>query len=216
MGKERPILFSAPMVRAILDGQKTQTRRVMSPQPEFTSSGIWCGYKKNMLHYANVNHLKNGAPIDFAPYRTGDRLWVRETWQYYNWTEDGEPFIRYSADEEVRLCSVNSDEWGERVFDIWCDLSVDENYRIDGAARDRKWRPSIFMPQWASRIGLLVKDIRVEQLRDISKEDAIAEGVCELTQDTASMSFASLWDSINGTRKGCSWDDNPWVWVVEF
>jgi hypothetical protein len=195
--KERPILFSAPMVRAILDGRKTQTRRVVKPQPY--ANGWW-------------HHKDIAAPIDnpdflsLSPYGfIGDRLWVRETW------------CHFPADAP--------DGMGENTY-----------YRADPAnsvgcepilARNGvKWRPSIFMPRWASRLLLEVTAIRVERLQELDDADAQAEGCPgHYSKDEEGIKdelmspveeYAELWDSLNSKRPGCSWADNPWVWVLTF
>ena len=159
--KERPIIFSAKMVRAIQAGRKTMTRRVVKPQPSVDESEErqWkCPY---------------GEP--------GENLWLRETFQ---WDGVGTDVV-YRAD-----------------FDDETAKSI-----VEGSG-DR-WRPSIYMPRWASRILLDVTDVRVERLQDISESDAMSEGVASLDE------FKCLWDAINGKR-GYSWDSNPWVWVVSF
>lgn len=193
---ERPILFSAPMVRHILGGRKKQTRRITLPH------NLACG----------------------------DTLWVRETWQYANWTEDGIPFIGYRADNEVLLRERGiSEEWAERLMDIWAGLSEDANYNIDGRAADRRWRPAIHMPRWACRLTLRVTEVRQQWLQDISEYDARWEGVGMLLADewpdpmemtkaiqrSRADGFRLLWDSINAGR-GYSWASNPQVWVIEF
>ena len=162
----------------------------------------------------------------------GDRLWVRETWRYHDWTEDGDPWIGYRAGGDPVLCENIPDDWKDRVRDIWATLSAADNYQIEGAARDRKWRPAIFLPRWASRLTLEVISVRVERLQEIAEADAIAEGIaarCELHNcsslcgcasciedgcQTATSQFACLWDSINAKR--APWSSNPWVWVVGF
>ena len=171
--KERPILFSGPMVRAILDGRKTQTRRVVKPQPDWirprvSDDGIAHGYC-------------GSGPTDGikCPYGTvGDRLWVRESWAKSGEVGDA---TEYRAD--------NPDPIGA------------------------KWRPSIHMPRWASRIDLEITGIRVERLQEISERDAMAEGCEYLTNSVARSNFVKLWISINGQD---SWSANPWVWVIEF
>lgn len=197
--KERSILFSAPMVRAIFEGRKTQTRRIVKPQP----AGAWAAPGKTACPY--------GA--------TGDRLWVRETWGLDAYTGDMQFSIKYRAGGDSYVTERNgSDEW----------VPIYQRY-MDGCGLDDKWdrwRPSIHMPRWASRITLEVTGVRVERLQDISEADAIAEGV-EHDGDcwksyidgvgpftTARISFKSLWDSINKDR--APWESNPWVWVVEF
>lgn len=193
--KEKPILFSAPMVRAILEGRKTQTRRVVKPQP------------------VDGQHEFR---ISLSEYVAGRLMWVRETWQYANWTEDGEPYIGYAADDSRILMRDAPDEWHERNCEIWEQLSAPENYNIDGRAADRRWRPSIHMPRWASRITLEIVSVRVERLRDISNTDAMAEGCPEDRIDNLGSPetwFRLLWESINGAG---SWEANPLVWVITF
>lgn len=215
---EHPILFSASMVKAILEGRKTQTRRVVK--------GL--GSK---LGDEYCTELRNGEIVETAtlcPYGVaGDHLWVRETWRYDDWTEDGEPYIRYAANDATQLMTP-SEDWADRVANIWAELSAPENYNIDQRARDRKWRPPIFLPRWASRITLEVLNVRVERVQDISEEDAITEGIdadalvfglesgAAIAEDQKCRAqFADLWDSINAKR-GYGWDANPWVWVIEF
>lgn len=208
MMKELPILFSAPMVRAILDGRKAMTRRVIRQQP---SAGVRWGFDGWEDGHGRALRCPYGQP--------GDRLWVRETWGVADWTEDGYPFIKYAATPgRMHLRENIPDEWSDKVSWVWAELSNPKNYNIDGSAADRRWRPSIFMPRWASRITLELTAVRVERVQDISDEDAEREGV-----DTTNSSisgycrerFRKLWDFINAKR-GYGWDANPWVWVVEF
>lgn len=231
--RTRPILFSGDMVRAILEGRKTQTRRVIREQPHMMAlpggkyppsdpfvgtDGIWRMMRGKVSYDADdLGRCPFGVP--------GDRLWLRETWQYADWTEDGEPFIRYRADEAVRLCDPPEDEAVRIIEEIWPVLSEPENYQIDNRAADRKWRPSIYMPRWASRILFEVTDVRVEIVQDITESDAIAEGARfafsfpgwdgVTSKPKARWGFHELWDSINAKR-GYSWESNPWVWVVSF
>ena len=176
--KERPILFSGPMVRAILDGRKTMTRRVMKPQPEDYP------YHHGLAVYRVAKKCTYGVP--------GDLLWVRETWAS---DVDGCPAgLSYRADH------------------------LDP--RGDGPANPMRWRPSIFMPRWASRLTLRITSIRVERVQDITEADARAEGFKDVAGkyargDEARIWFAELWDDINAKR-GFGWDANPWVWVVGF
>lgn len=185
--KERPILFSAEMVNAIMSGRKTQTRRIVKPEPDSILNGepYWnIGGLRLRETANNPLHCKYGS--------IGDRLWVRETF----WHNDEIPGIDgccYRADGEM------------------------PNHMIDGGT---KWKPSIFMPRWASRILLEITDIRVERLQDISESDAKAEG-CRCNKDTCAEtgygnyrdSYRALWESING--KG-SWDTNPFVFAISF
>lgn len=197
--KERPILFSAPMVRAILDGRKTMTRRVVQGAPTWESSYVLGVHQGVWGIHAHVDAI--GAFRARCPYgEPGDRLWVRETWA-----------------EFVDVVTID----GSHV-----ELGRDFIYRADGEDQKRHtvWRPSIHMPRAASRLTLEITGVRVERLKDITEADAIAEG---LTRDgdgwrgapklpwfaSPIAAFRSLWESING---GGSWDENPFVWVVEF
>lgn len=195
--KERPILFSGPMVRAILDGRKTQTRRVVKPQP-FANGEVRLNERFDAMFTAgDVYGTRN-------PYgQPGDHLWVKETHRF-----DG-------LDPKIALRSQCLDEISYRA-DMDGDRSID----------DCPWRPSIFMPRWASRITLEITGVRVERLNDISEEDAKVEGVecvkLRFWKDydgkggvyvNPILSFQSLWESINGPG---SWDANPWAWVIEF
>jgi hypothetical protein len=192
---EKPIIFSGEMVRAVLDGRKTQTRRVIKvPKPyDYGDDGI------DVLWV--TGEIK-------CPYQKGDKLWVRETFGYVS-----DHRVVYRADYD----------------------------NLDELFKDVTWKPSIHMPRWASRITLLVKDVRVEQIQDISGDDCFAEGIDEesevynISQNILDnwgafpegsshdipdslpekAAFRELWDSIN-TKRGYGWDVNPWVWVVEF
>ncbi len=198
--KERPILFSSPMVRAILKGHKTQTRRVIRKQP------IVALYTGRVPQFCST-----GYPLDsrgyspaqlalFCPYgRPGDRLWVRET------------FRLFAAEEECACydsCSCQRYD-GKPVY--YADTLDDES----------TWKPSIFMPRWASRITLEITDVRVERLREISEADAIAEGVtasivgADLDHLRYRAGFQTGWNHLNAKR-GYSWESNPFVWVVSF
>ena len=180
---EHPILFSAPMVQAILDGRKTMTRRVLNPQP---SVGAY-------LHHDEKDGIAFANPCSFNKYKyqVGDRLWVREAWA--EGMNVPVPAI-YKADKE------------------WTDIKI-------------KWKPSIFMHRWASRITLEITNIRVERLQDITEADAWKEGVHDFIDPKhpyidkwggtpAVGAFSNLWQKING--KKYPWSSNPWVWVVEF
>lgn len=227
--KERPILFSGPMVRAILEGRKTQTRRVIKLRKLHVSDtpGYDFQFRDKQLRWHDYRHedfLKlcpHGAP--------GDRLWVRETWADVNTTEG--PAIAYRANNGLvtwhEFSKVFDKDYGAGPsmnykaypgdYVMWCDDLFD-------GAPDHKWRPSIHMPRWASRITLDIKSVRVERLQDISEEDARAEGVepdihlYEVNGDVHESwdfvkGFEDLWESINGKD---SWAQNPWVWVIEF
>lgn len=222
--KEHPILFSGPMVKAILEGRETQTRRIVDWKRLHKQAGLTFPTKCRLAWFT----ILNGWGIDAGdsvmravdcPYgQPGSRLWLKETWQYADWTDDGYPFIRYAANNETKLIESGiPDAWEQKLEDAWCRLSTDANYAIDQKAADRVWRPSIFMPRWASRITLKVTAVRVERLQNISENDALAEGVESWkrgeTYEAAKSKYAALWESINGPG---SWAKNPWVWALSF
>ena len=219
--RERGILFSAPMVRALLAGTKTQTRRVVKWQgpkgfPHYFDRAFIdspAGEPRLCVPYHHPDDLDMGddglqAHRHYPPHgQPGDRLWVRETWA----RDDEDGCMMYRAD--VGRC-INADAW--------------EQSRHEGAPRYR-WRPAIHMPRWASRITLEITAVRVERLQDIGEADAIAEGIeraaCEGywklygreangdADRSPRVAYRSLWESINGHG---SWQQNPWVWVLEF
>jgi hypothetical protein len=198
--KERPILFSGAMVRAILDGSKTQTRRVLKVQP----ASILTPSKKDRASLERVTRIWGGCRTWFClhnpppaspenkivPFRcaygeVGDRLWVRETWHR---EFDDEPCL-YKAD-------------GRHGHITW----------------DERWRPSIHMRRENSRIDLEITGIRVERLQKITRADAIAEGMPRQIHSGPRgpiAKYRELWDKLNADR-GFGWSMNPWVWVVEF
>ncbi len=244
--KERPILFSAPMVRAILDGRKTVTRRpvkggqIPTENPDLEIGHRWSAIAQRHPRWGFCVFGETEAECatrlgSFSPYgKPGDRLWVRETTEINEQTSDGVVLSKYSADGEPVLYSGS------------------DNPEYDGTVAHwdypRRSRPSIHMPRWASRILLEITDIRVERLQDISDAQCIAEGIhpvpkthehahqfwrdYHLSGDgtlcvrTPKDSFESLWCHVAGGSfpKGAaayqasphSWDANPWVWVVEF
>lgn len=241
--KERPILFSAPMVRAVLAGTKTQTRRAVKPmrsQDWLTPDAIMRSPRAKPViiegeQWAQFVHpmaglLVNGIQHDEwspltcirSPYgQPGDRLWVRETWQ--GPLMDAESMENEYRDNPVKFhlpefCEYAADGGAAPEF-----MTLDDELVC-------RWRPSIHMPRWASRINLEITGVRVERLQDISEVDVLAEGVqrwplgyrVEITGepkhesrsfDVAQHAYRWLWESINGPG---SWDANPWVWVIEF
>ena len=231
--KERPILFSAPMVRAILDGSKTQTRRIVKPQPIIQHIGAddimtWCGpqwWMEATTRQADVPSSVIKEMLSASPYGPpGDRLWVRETFR-----------ITTHTMEEARaltedISSGTAVDYRATYIET-CKRELGFSQQEAEIADDfEQWRPSIHMPRWASRILLEVTGVRVERLQDISDADAVAEGtpcyVCGGRMDGRSESdchcfhrkatasdYQNLWEQINGQG---SWDANPLVWVVEF
>ena len=201
--KERPILFSAPMVSAILEGRKTQTRRVLKEQPPLTNKEIMPLYTMEpepkvtevTMHEVMEDEMPFPSSISRhkCPYgKIGDRLWVRETFRLFD-----------------------SDECPHSDFPCGCPSWGTPLYRASHDCLDgEKWTPSIHMPRSASRILLEITNVHVEQLQNISESDCLKEGVgSPILRDCKKPKFMQLWESINGTG---SWNKNPWVWVVEF
>ncbi len=190
--KERPILFSAPMVRALLNGTKSQTRRIVKPQPYFISP-------ENTPRITKAPGLHPYIPCPYG--QPGDRLWVRETWQG--------PLL--DSEEHEAQCRDDGPEAFKKPG--FCAYrATDTLDAIDAEGNDLGWRPSIHMPRWASRILLEVTSVRVERLQDISEADAEAEGPPKHFNSWRD-NFCALWQKINGDG---SWDANPWVWAIEF
>jgi hypothetical protein len=210
---ERPILFNGSMVRAILDGRKRVMRQVVKPQPDDNFHPLNPGGRVERYNPLRVGRDGEEYPAperwgvyddqsDYAaPCAPGDRLWVRETWAEESQSPDEYPIICYRADG----ASHHSDKWNRSP-------------RLEQDYTPRKWRPSIHMPRWASRITLDVVSVRVERLQDIDNYDAKLEGVEEADTDECGdyrWSFMELWDSLNAKR-GFGWDVNPFVWRIEF
>lgn len=203
--KLTPILFSTPMVQAILAGRKTQTRRIVKPQPD--DDGLWDDTNiphslQSTLKGWNGTVDATGESREFkAKADRGDILWVRESW-----TQNGLEYYRYKAD------------WPDPAKGVFIGPAVPLKYR-------NKWKPSIHMPYTACRIWLKVTGVKVERVQDISEEDAISEGIegkmaqwkdysgSKQIHGFAEVSFRTLWKSINGPE---SWNANPWVWVYTF
>jgi hypothetical protein len=237
--KERPILMSAPMVLAILNGSKTQTRRVMKAKKRvhirhggFENVNMWCrcsadgtwigwegepGKQENFDRFTDKAY-PNGGGVP-CPYGVvGDRLWVRETWGYAPGTLPAERTVCYFASPETL---PEGWAWPERRGSI-----------LDFVVK----RPSIFMPRWASRITLEITDVRLQRLQDISDADARAEGVrwastatgtefdycrdAEQPRDTFSpvLAFRRVIDAIHdgGKHEEQTWRRNPFVWALSF
>jgi hypothetical protein len=233
--RELPVLFSGPMVRAILDGRKTQTRRILKPQPSEDVDRLIGPELYEPMAYDAFGGCYPGNEIygvydDFpggnygvkCPWRPGDKLWVRETWTS-------------ACPYPINQCPPGKPKQISFVCDV-CEHNKPYYFRADMGEimmESNKWKLSIFMPRAASRIMLEVTDVRVEQLQDITEEGAIAEGcsgvpcdhplgrwACEDCYNSGwleppQVEFMQLWDSINA-KKGYGWDANPWVWVIVF
>jgi hypothetical protein len=201
MVKERPILFSAPMVLAILDGRKTQTRRILKNQPVDIRRVFM---KSEGLAYVENAH---GVEIPLEVCKFGkpvDRLWVRETYALV-------PRTAYAHSDGVQQMLKPDDNHDAAIYRAGWE-------RSEGGIR---WRPSIHMPRWACRIDLEITGVRVERLQDISEGDARAEGVpgeeeaalgCNWYEKPR-RAYRRIWSQINGEA---SWNENPYVWVIEF
>ncbi len=208
---ERPILFSGPMVKALLSGEKTQTRRVvhlqLSPKahsPFLGADGIWRWMTGRVSYKGDEIRCPYGAP--------GDRLWVRETWEFRpSW--GARVTVIFGAGGEEKECEPPPD-WNPTVWN-----------------RRQRWRPSIHMPRWASRVSLEVTEVRVQRVHEITEADAKAEGIADNHAEwshearelgiapglqTRREAFAITWNKLNGKREGCDWKSDPWVWALTF
>jgi hypothetical protein len=229
--KERPILFSGPMVRAILEGRKTMTRRVVKPQPPLDEFGYPAhGTIRGPEYFEPAAYDRNGemqpGPEIYGVYdddgewgikcpygKPGDRLWVRETFQICsNYHVDCRDTTPPHSDGRPTLMVDDPEypSWQQCYYRATdkCPELLD----VDTDEMIQRWRPSIHMPRWACRLVLEVTAVRVERLHDISVEDAISEGV--VAPDGNSIQcFRLLWSDIHSRD---SWNSNPWVWVIEF
>jgi len=227
--RERPIIFNADMVRAVLDGRKTQTRRIMTPQPADDIQLHEFPNKSLLGWLSSLEHKHGSFTAHICPFgQPGDRLWVRESfYEHGHWQGGGyDPEDSYFvSDKQVLYPADGIQRPAERKReDFW------------------RSRPSIHMPRWASRITLEITGVRVKRLQDISEVDAKAEGLAEITKDGSLFKFgipdrdgypgtddrgwpwhewerspisaySKLWQCIYGAD---SWQANPWVWVIEF
>lgn len=215
--KERPIIMSAESVRAILDGRKSMTRRVLKIQPPTQWDEVKPIYGSNGAgiiawdFYSSLNRYDHGYLKDSFPYgHIGDHLWLRESWF-----------------EVTKL----SDSYGKQ-FGISGGIDTWNLYKADGSKLPDgfKWKSPLFIPRKASRITLEITDIRVERLQDITEEDARAEGVidggclncgehepcgCGNPMPDARDAYVSIWNTLNAKR-GYPWESNPWVWAISF
>ena len=233
--KERPILFSAPMVRALLDGSKVQTRRLVKLPENAKHVQYWAppsgrseaGWAEPGVNYwtPDADGENDSNHLDRCPYgQPGDRLWVRETWGYRGSRWHGsEPDvlrieIEYQTDgsriEHVR--PAGNYEGIPKQRKQKPDESHEDYYHDYLTSYFRQFRPSIHMPRWASRILLEITGVRVERLQDISTEDIIAEGLSTtLREHDAEMDLRDQWRALWESTGG-DWDSNPWIWVIEF
>lgn len=196
--KARPILFSAPMVRALLEGRKTQTRRIIKPPPDWGTPGPcpsvtaegWQGPLDYSL-WAHEGDQADGTPRRCPYGKPGDLLWVRETWREHDAPDQEGNVLEYRADRP-------------------------EYVTRDDDPSATPWRPSIHMPRKYSRLALRITAVRVERLQKISQSDCLAEGMRAETNGFTHhvvADYRKLWTEINGAD---SWDTNPWVWALTF
>lgn len=222
---DKPILFSGSMVRALLDGRKTQTRRVLNPQPFNNVEGFQKVFADPPYFEALYSDNKpvsgafqDGTPYPKIKYAVGDRLWVREAWRPVILSFNPQPLaVTYDADVQT-----NRRRWAD----------VPREWTMPKQAAKGNV-PSIHMPRWASRLTLIVTDVRVQRLQGIGEDDAVDEGVFQVSMSedgrsvgwkanytakarlSARMAFRDLWDSLNAKR-GYGWDQNHWVAAYTF
>lgn len=234
---DRPILFSAPMIRALLDGRKTQTRRVLKPEPFIDAMGNFCAMDRKGKLW-NYGQRLDGTPcLDHytekcVRFAKGDRLWIKE-----NWLPD--PPRDHDAWDDWECSPVEFDGCGLKAAMVPPALRHADHalYAATWTGTELRWKPSIHMPRWASRLTLTATDVRVQRLQECSATDAIAEGIAVgtplpqvpdskgdiyhdgvtdpidgWTRDPVA-AYASLWDTINGAG---AWHANPWVVALTF
>ncbi|HFQ7421579.1 hypothetical protein [Klebsiella pneumoniae] len=228
---ERGMIFNAEMVRALLSGRKTQTRRIIKPQPEATLSGSlsgkWLSRPLNGLLLPKIEDIAIHCPFGAV----GDRIWVRETWGVVSHELDEDGRIQpWTPDRPATV--IHEMPFGNGYYSGHAIYAADGDFTWgddDGYEDGRScWKPSIHMPRAASRILLEITNVRVERLNAISEEDARAEGIidggclncgepepcgCANPEPDATDAFAYLWQSIYGQE---NWNANPWVWVIYF
>jgi len=246
--KEHPLICNQQTVQAILAGRQTQDRRPIKPQP---AECHWIDGVPTLKWKSAIYNPHKGDPraqiLECCPYAIGDHLWVKEGWRIGAWDDDCRIAVDYRADNYARQ------EWldvpDEKMFErLWIQSSddameaglmegPDELYHWEPGQAPTRWRSPLFMPRWASRITLEVTGMRVQQVQEISNEDAQAEGIDVLEhwhdvrepvfadpertmlihQGRIGLTayFADLWDAIYAKR-GLGWNANPWVWAITF
>ena len=228
--KERPILFNGEMIRAILDGRKTMTRRVVKNVCDIVQD--WDKNDKSYGPFFEDEYGDSHKTIELCPYGLpGDRLWVRETFgiSYYfpeGLTHKPKISLKKALTNDYKRY-IKPERYGDLDYikNQFLNWGIQMHFKAnDTNVGNIKWVPSIHMPRWASRITLEITDVRVERVQEITPKDALSEGTtyeqhyeglgnpCDETRILNS--FIELWDS--AAKPGYKWEDNPWVWVVEF
>lgn len=212
MARERSIIMSGAMVKALLAGKKTQTRRLIKPQPP---SGFWFYELTDDLGYSEAGFVQNELedPLYYrCPYgKPGDKLWVKETWRHYG--------NLYKGNKAYALVEYRADGACRQI-----ELKIPLPTRSWWDSGKKPWASPIFMPRWASRITLKVTKIRIQQVQDIGANDIFKEGIDKweeyeggrvISVAQARGRFRQLWNSLYA-KGDFGWDSNPWVWVIEF
>lgn len=234
--KEVPFLFSTEMIQAMLDGNKTMTRRVINPQPiiDKDSGSVFDGkYKKQY----SIHNWKDQFLDDFSRCMPGDVIYAREDYKIIGWNcEFAEAIIEYQTGDNVTLStdedgqhSDKNEMWLVKHVEKlendgiikWVKTGDEENVSFKFTDKPHPFAPSIHLPKWGSRIWLEVTSVSLEQLHDITEDDAKAEGIkepafCNYVGETEGYqsyvgAFANLWNELNA-----NWKENPWVWVIGF
>jgi hypothetical protein len=210
--KERGIIMQPESSRLIIRELKTQTRRVVMPFPRYDKKAVWLApadRDSNFLPWPDdrshvtwddiLAHTDYYVDVGYCPYgKPLDRLWVKEKWRMPNSYDDHSPSAIGKKVDEARLRKSNLPieyDWGQ------------VNWRGE---RPGRWRSPLHMPRWASRVTVVIEEIRIERIQEISHYGAIREGA------QGKASFMALWEKINGDREGCDWDSDPFVWVISF
>jgi hypothetical protein len=212
VNNSKPILFNGEMVKAILSGRKTQTRRIMKPQPTYSWTGAKWGNPVFHVKKGEGTSLPYAAERCPCPYgKVGGSLWVRETvYAFGDYYYTGK--LTESGKREVEFVDFTLKAKLKYIY------AAETTLPKPSSKFELSWhkRPSIFMPRWASRINLEITKIRVEKLQGISQIDICSEGLnSTLPPKALYANFEKLWNGIN-EKRGFSWDSNPWVWVIEF
>lgn len=227
--KDTGMIFQPESVRAIIEGNKTQTRRVIKPQPHknvarFVRSLARAGWLEEYDNGDPLGIFTGGKPVTWTqtgkPYRcpygdAGDHVWVREAWMPKNWDSDKEYMLAGCPDAATHPSETYLGSPTRAIYKA--------SYN-DAIGDPGKWRNSMYMPRWASRITLEITNVRVERLQEISGRDVLAEGIDNGSSNPAMgvrwenmqrMAFEEQWNNLNAKR-GYSWESNPWCWCISF